>query len=123
MTISKAQQKKNRKLWVEALRSGKYKQGKKMLRTSGDQFCCLGVLADISGCSWEFDEKCFAWRADSVGIVAPERAVRFVGLQDATGVYKLGDQVSQLWEENDLGTSFQEIADIIESEPLGLFHD
>lgn len=33
--------------WVEALRSGKYKQGRGVLRTSNNSFCCLGVLADV----------------------------------------------------------------------------
>jgi hypothetical protein len=32
--------------WVEALRSGKYKQGKGCLK-KGDEYCCLGVLCDI----------------------------------------------------------------------------
>jgi len=35
--------------WLEALRSGRYKQGKYRLRNSRDEFCCLGVLCDISG--------------------------------------------------------------------------
>jgi hypothetical protein len=35
------------KRWVEALRSGKYKQGRGVLRTSDNAFCCLGVLADV----------------------------------------------------------------------------
>jgi hypothetical protein len=35
--------------WVEALRSGGYKQGKGWLRTADDCFCCIGVLCDISG--------------------------------------------------------------------------
>lgn len=34
--------------WLEALRSGKYTQGKAALCRNG-QFCCLGVLADIEG--------------------------------------------------------------------------
>jgi hypothetical protein len=33
--------------WVEALRSGEYKQTKGTLR-DGDSFCCLGVLCDIT---------------------------------------------------------------------------
>lgn len=40
--------------WVKALRSGKYKKGKLMLRDlksrpeNNDEYCCLGVLCDIS---------------------------------------------------------------------------
>lgn len=37
---------KIKKKWIEALRSGKYKQGKTLLR-SANKFCCLGVLCDI----------------------------------------------------------------------------
>ena len=42
--------------WVEALRSGEYKQGKKALKMDGN-FCCLGVLCDLHakevGGDWE----------------------------------------------------------------------
>jgi len=38
--------KKNRKAWVKALRSGKYKQTKSALVNGrGDAYCCLGVAA------------------------------------------------------------------------------
>lgn len=42
--------KKLGKKWLEALRSGKYKQGVGALRREtleGEKFCCLGVLCDI----------------------------------------------------------------------------
>lgn len=38
-----------KKLWVEALRSDKYQQGKGALKTIQGSFCCLGVLCDLSG--------------------------------------------------------------------------
>lgn len=38
-----------KQLWVEALRSGKYEQGKYCLRTAEGKYCCLGVLCEISG--------------------------------------------------------------------------
>lgn len=34
------------KLWVKALRSGLYKQGREQLQSS-DGFCCLGVACDV----------------------------------------------------------------------------
>jgi len=34
--------------WVEALRSGKYEQGRLALRSKDDKYCCLGVLCDIA---------------------------------------------------------------------------
>lgn len=36
----------NIKLWIEALRSGKYKQGQYRLRQN-NEFCCLGVACEI----------------------------------------------------------------------------
>ena len=36
-----------KKLWVKALRSGKYKQGRNALCHAG-RYCCLGVLCDIA---------------------------------------------------------------------------
>lgn len=35
--------------WVEALRSGRYKQGQHVLQTPDGKFCCLGVYCDIAG--------------------------------------------------------------------------
>lgn len=37
--------------WTDALRSGRYKQGKQVLK-HGDFYCCLGVKEDIEGCNW-----------------------------------------------------------------------
>ena len=42
--------------WLVALRSGKYKQTKKMLRSKRGSYCCLGVVADIvRPKAWELD--------------------------------------------------------------------
>lgn len=36
------------KMWIDALRSGEYKQGKYVLRNvTKDTWCCLGVLCDL----------------------------------------------------------------------------
>jgi len=32
--------------WLDALRSGQYRQGQGKLRNEGNEFCCLGVLLD-----------------------------------------------------------------------------
>lgn len=39
--------KKIAKLWVKALRSGDYEQGRHQLRNEHSQFCCLGVLCNL----------------------------------------------------------------------------
>jgi hypothetical protein len=35
-------------LWVEALRSGNFKQGRNLLRSMDDSYCCLGVLCELA---------------------------------------------------------------------------
>lgn len=35
--------------WLEALRSGKYKQGRGKLCSADREYCCLGVLIDVMG--------------------------------------------------------------------------
>lgn len=111
------QQKANRKLWVEALRSGKYEQGRGRLRRL-DNYCCLGVLADVAGCAWSkaTDGR---WKSERHTFDAPALARDFVGLSQGEGSF--GDTC--LTGINDSGKSFSEIADIIESEPPGLFRE
>lgn len=43
--------------WLSGLRSGKYKQGRDVLRSRRNRYCCLGVLADVAGASWEENEE------------------------------------------------------------------
>lgn len=47
--------------WVAALRSGKYKQGRMVLRDGNNNYCCLGVLCDlIDNTKWKYEnEVCF----------------------------------------------------------------
>lgn len=40
-----------KKKWVKALRGGRYKQARNVMRL-GDSYCCLGVLCDIQGVDW-----------------------------------------------------------------------
>ena len=40
--------KKLKAKWVKALRSGKYEQGRYMLRHN-NEYCCLGVLCRVAG--------------------------------------------------------------------------
>ena len=37
-----------KKQWVSALRSGKYRQGRKVLHSSYNTYCCLGVLCELA---------------------------------------------------------------------------
>lgn len=122
MALSLEQMKANRKLWVEALRSGKYKQTKEVMKTSDGGMCCLGVLADIAGCGWsqvaKKEDGTVIFTADeNDDYDAPPSAMGFVGLRTSEGRFGR----ATLAGKNDAGHSFNEIADIIESEPEGLF--
>lgn len=80
--------------WVEALRSGKYTQGKDRLQRSGC-YCCLGVLQVIHPIPSETDDE----------------------LLDITEATKLGLNFTAqavLAAMNDEGRSFEQIADYIE---------
>lgn len=111
MTLTLEQMKANRKLWVEALRSGKYKQNRLgWLRIDG-RYCCLGVLADVAGCEWEGD---WIGCADGEYRYPPDRAMNFVGLGRFTALIAMNDAEKR---------RFTTIAKFIEGEPAGLFID
>lgn len=89
--------------WVAALRSDEYKQGRGCLRSEADEFCCLGVLADIldhKGWRRERSRSAWSWRGGLLEIL-PE---------DVLNVWVQ----SVLTEVNDDGTPFSTIADWIE---------
>lgn len=113
-----------RKLWVEALRSGKYQQGREVLRRFDGfdhQFCCLGVACDLfaaheGALSWSLTDS-----FDGQTQILPVAVRNWLGLRDRNGSYGDDDHHAALDAHNDSGWSFESIADIIESEPDGLF--
>ena len=92
--------KKIKKLWVKALRSGKYKQAKHQLYVRFDHgYCCLGVLCAMQGARVD------RWSSENRRTtLVPERYAH--GLTDG--------QTYRLASMNDEGMSFAEIADYIE---------
>lgn len=141
----------NAQKWVDALRSGKYKQGRKALTEIIDDVdfdCCLGVACKVAiengleipvstgtmnGIEFgdvELPKKKKTLRvygADrAYGVLPPEVRNwlnlsygdgRYIGTADLTESYS----ESYLTHDNDHGASFEEIANIIESEPRNLF--
>lgn len=113
--------KRIKKKWLKALRSGEYVQGKGALCQKGaeyDKFCCLGVLTDLF-----LIEKGKGWDA-------PPNSLAEYGVKEEGGeqLYILPDIVSK-WADvdqmpkvgylavatlNDHGSSFKEIANLIE---------
>lgn len=104
----------NAKKWVAALRSGQYKQCKNRLTHAG-RYCCLGVACAIS----PLDRK--KWVHD---YTLPWQVMDWLGIINSQGEFGSvveGKALTVLNDDDDL--SFEEIADIIESEPAGLFRD
>lgn len=92
--------------WVEALRSGKYTQGKgKLFEDYKNAFCCLGVLCDIQGIP----------RAD-IGLysITPFTMDGVPGFEAIHGVIP-DDVASNLAGMNDKGEDFNVIANYIEA--------
>ena len=114
------------KRWIEELRSGRFKQGKKKLcRDPGNgdlRYCCLGVLCyAISGSPSESEDGDggvdYLWcgKAD----VLPESIMVEAGLHGDQG--DTNDRHRSLAEKNDSGWTFQEIADELEEHPERYF--
>lgn len=102
-----------KKLWVKALRSGKYKQGIGQLRRDNGEpkFCCLGVLCDIhaktrQGQTWNEDGS-----YDDEDSDLPLSVVEWAELDSSDPVLGTKRRASQI---NDAGESFEYIAKLIE---------
>lgn len=114
----------NAKKWVEALRSGDYSQAKGWLRRE-DRFCCLGIAcnlhAEATGNAWETDDTQYAGEASYLGSgsVLPPKVQTWLGLTDSTGGIS-DDQC--LSGDNDIGHTFEQIADTIEANEGVLFN-
>lgn len=96
-----------KKQWVEALRSGKYQQGRETLRTKDNKFCCLGVLCDlVAPDAWQTDGDSEYMMGGIYGYL-PNAVAHVSGLSSPTYI--------QLIELNDeKGYSFEMIANWIE---------
>lgn len=127
----------NQKAWIQALRSGKYKQAKKRLKTENG-FCCLGVACDLTGEDWEVDyqddrfsdEKLFSFKG--ARSVLPPSVKDWLDLASDAGVIQLSINIPfipvievgsrSLAQMNDDGASFEEIAAILEGMPQYFFN-
>lgn len=102
------------KTWVEALKSGKFKQGTKTLKIPLDNgefsYCCLGVANEVCN----LGEKHPDYLHDSF---------LKLGLRDNEGMPKSGISGKQLTVINDNGKSFKDIAELLESDPEEYFSE
>lgn len=117
----------NAKKWVEALRSGEFKQATEVLEDGYGGFCCLAVACIIyereTGNSLPRSEN-GTLNLDSVDgeLIEEFDVVReWLGLGSGHGHFYGKPFCSSLLAMNDSGASFTRIANIIESKPRGLF--
>lgn len=107
---------------VEALRSGKYSQGKDRLVDDNDNFCCLGVACNISKSNLEWTQDGLGnWKIGGEYEVLPPTIQAEYGFCNDNGVRKNLDDIiiegelySSLADANDAGCTFEQIADYIE---------
>ena len=99
--------------WIEALRSGEYKQGKNNLYCD-NAYCCLGVAGKLVNINLSEDEYNY---------FSIQKVYGLFNHSGQYGIKKEWDWYQQpaLSSDNDNGVSFNEIADLIESNPPGLF--
>ena len=129
----------NARKWVTALRSGQYAQGKMVLHEvtpEGDKFCCLGLACKLYADEHDDilvqieDEQGAAGRERTVTVyggkvrLLPDSVCEWLGLRDTNGTFGGTDvKWDALTSMNDRGDSFDDIADVIEREPKGLFQE
>lgn len=106
-----------RKLWIAALRSGDYVQDTDH-PVGGTGWCPLLVACEVAKRAG-VDVGDYSGKGD-LEFAGGYRVMAWLGLKTAQGWYS-GHH--SLIADNDGGKSFDAIADIVESEPEGLFED
>lgn len=123
----------NAKKWVEALRSGKYKQTRRSLHDDNG-FCCLGVACAVAvenGLDLQVRQQDAYTLYNGNLNFLPHQVTEWLGLTDGGGAYEdeapnpanVYRPIPALYKLNDeMDYNFEQIADVIESEPKGLFY-
>lgn len=115
----------NQTRWLEALESDTYKQGKRRLRNINDEYCCLGVGAELfKQQEPTADDICYAYCGHTSA--APQYAIEALALLGDFGEFvgnlPIGGRPhNNLANLNDNGMSFKEIAQHIRAEPHRFF--
>lgn len=117
-----------KKRWVEALRSGKYQQGRQFLAEAEEEegivkYCCLGVLCEVMGIERSLqDSRYYVYGGGPSGgrscYYLPAEAVEQAGFteQNPEVLVEISGRRDGLANLNDQGLSFNKIADIIEKQ-------
>ena len=116
---------KVKKMWVDALRSGKYRQGHDVLRNASGECCALGVLCELAvevGVITRTDEDGGPSKYGECGLTAmpPLSVMEWADLPQSNPVvflYPDTDEVAYLSDLNDKHEfPFTTIADYIEEQ-------
>lgn len=117
------------KIWVEALRSGKYEQCTSVLRSTDNKFCCLGVLCELAVKEGvippaEINNRNDYYIYDKTFYgVLPDPVAGWAGMKNTNGWYDVKKdskgniiETIALYKHNDQDKmNFNQIADIIEA--------
>lgn len=107
--------KENIQKWVEALESGKYKQGTSRLRRIDNSYCCLGVACQVAlenGLEIDLRKDVDDYSYDRDSCTLPKKVHNWLGIINEGGYFgniefKDGSNAIRV---NDAGMSFVEIA-------------
>ncbi len=108
------------KIWVDALRSGEYKQAKGKLATQdlkgNKEFCCLGILCELAiknGIALDVKYNSYSDRFvyDNETQILPYKVMQWSGVKHNNGCYNTSHALSH---DNDYGGTFETIANTIE---------
>lgn len=108
----------NQQKWVDALRSGEYEQGKEYLEDD-NKYCCLGIACSIAEENGIAVNKNIDGSLSGFTLRFQTQAQEWLGIIDDIGRY----QCTSLARLNDDGSSFLEIADVIEKHAEELFSE
>lgn len=129
------------RLWIRALRSGRFEQGTGVLHQDGkdDRYCCLGVACvvynehhrsnrlEVTTEDYN-DQPLDEIEYDGETEMLPDRVRDWLGLGDKSGSHRYPNvhgvlDYEELTTMNDDGVTFDEIADRIASRPRELFRE
>lgn len=112
--------------WLKALRSGGYAQGRSALKTTKG-YCCLGVLCDLAVREGIVTTSVSSYGVITFGIyeedgLLPGEVQEWAGIATRSPQVKyvnkavFEDDLNHLADINDRGSSFEEIANLIEAQ-------
>jgi len=112
---------------IDALRSGEFEQTTGRLKNFEVwAFCCLGVACELYRQAQPEEGGWHKTKFLGCSASLPEQVKNWLGFRNNAGgfsPYSNDNDIKSLVGMNDNGYTFTEIADLIESEPDGLFAD